>query len=123
MRKRNQEPPLPTQQDLAEAIKEAKELNEAEYLVGSTYNGVISLLGSALRNPRRLKEVNLQKAAKVAKIILELRSVLAKALEKRGELLELLNEGSTSGWRNRVITDEPKPPAPGAPTENPKDPI
>lgn len=110
MRKRNQEPPLPTQQDLAEAIKEAKELNEAEYIVGSTYNGVMSLLGSALRNPKRLKKVNLQKAAKVAKIILELRSILAKALEQRGKLLELLDNGSTKDWRDRVILKKPLPP-------------
>lgn len=104
MRKRNQEPPLPTQQDLAEAIKEAKELNEAEYLVGSMYDKVVSLLGSALRNPSRLKKVNLQKAARIVKIISRIRDMLAKAIEKRGELLKLLSE---TNWRK-----EPMPPAP-----------
>jgi len=110
MKERNQEAPSPTPEELTEAIRAAEELNKIGYLVEGTYDKIMSLLKSALANPERLKKINLQKAAKAAKTIIEIRTLLAKALEYREELLKHLSE---TNRRN------PPTPIPDAPVDNP----
>ena len=104
---------LPAPEELTRAIEDAGELNKIGYLIERTYDRAISLLKSALANPERLKKNSLQKAAKAAKIIIEIRNLLAKALEHREELLKDL---SGTRWRN-----PPTPPSPPDSLTQPED--